>query len=67
MSYVGIVKLRQNSTIFRRARPTPRPQINKLAVVLVGETVNKFPKLTTRPRLYTTCPNCWPLTKHWRD
>src|SRR5215472_14578755 len=42
----GIVKLRQISTIFWRARPTPGPQINKLAVVLGGESANKFPKLT---------------------
>ena len=43
---LGIVKLRQIPTIFRRARPTPGPQINKLAVVLDGETANKFSKLT---------------------
>jgi hypothetical protein len=42
----GIVKLRQISTISRRARPTPRPRINKLAVLLGDETANKFPKLT---------------------
>jgi hypothetical protein len=42
----GIVKLSQISTIFRHARPTPRPQINKLAVVLGCETANKFLKLT---------------------
>jgi hypothetical protein len=42
----GIVKLRQISAIFSRARPTPRPQINKLAVVLGGENANKLPNLT---------------------
>ena len=42
----GIVKLKQIPTIFRQDRPTPGPRINKLAVVLGGETANKFPKLT---------------------
>jgi hypothetical protein len=51
----GIVKLGQISTIFRRAPPTPGPQINKLAVVLGGETVNKFPKLTLPARLLVQC------------
>ena len=42
----GIVKLRQISGIFRRARPAPRPQINRLAVVLGGENAKHLPKLT---------------------
>jgi hypothetical protein len=50
----GIVKLREISTISRRARPTSGPQINKLAVALDSETANKFPKLTipARTKLY---------------
>lgn len=51
----GIVKFRQAFTILRRAQPTPGPQINKLAVVLGGETANKIPKLTIPLEDISTC------------
>jgi hypothetical protein len=44
----GIVKLRQISTIFRRARTNANTTNQQLAVVLGGETASKFPKLTIR-------------------
>jgi hypothetical protein len=47
----GIVKLKQTFTIFQARATGPGPQINKLAVVLSGETVNKFLKLTIPARV----------------
>jgi len=37
----------QGSLPFLVALDQPGPQVNKLAVLLGGETVNKFPQLTT--------------------